>query len=72
MLIFSIGTAEQSLNESQPHVVVKLVEGRKKRLKLLESTLAGRMKDIDQRSPVLPSVMELPAVLTCHTLGAFL
>lgn len=63
VLIFSIGTAEQSLNETQPHVVVKLVEGRKKRLKLLENTLIGRMKDIDQRSA------ETCAVNTAHLEG---
>eukprot|EP01034_Spumella_vulgaris_P022863 gene22863-29040_t len=50
ILIFSINTAEQSLSESQPHVVAKLVEGRKKRLKLLEHTIGGRMREIDQRS----------------------
>ena len=50
ILAFSLSTAEQSLNETQPHVVTKLVEGRRKRLKLLEFTLSGRMRDIDQRS----------------------
>ncbi len=48
--MFSINTAEQSLNEAQPHVVAKLVEGRKKRLKLLEHSIGGRMREIDQRS----------------------
>jgi hypothetical protein len=31
-------------------VVVKLVEGRQKRLKLLQQASDGRLKDIDQRS----------------------
>ncbi len=48
--MFSINAAEQSLNEAQPHVVAKLVEGRRKRLKLLEHSVSGRMREIDQRS----------------------
>ena len=50
ILTFSLSTAEQSLNEVQPHVVLKLVQGREKRLKLLESSTNGRRKDLDQRS----------------------
>lgn len=50
ILTFSLSTAEQSLNEVQPHVVVKLVQGREKRLKLLDSSTNSRRKDLDQRS----------------------
>lgn len=50
ILTFSLSTAEQSLNEVLPHVVVKLVQGREKRLKLLEQTTNGRRRDLDQRS----------------------
>ena len=50
ILAFSLSTAEQSLNELQPHAVMKLVQGREKRLKLLEQSNHGRMKDLDQRS----------------------
>ncbi len=53
VLQFSVKTAEQSLSEVQPHVVVKLVEGRQKRLKLIQMAANGRMKDIDQRSAEL-------------------
>ena len=49
-LSFSLSTAEQSLQESQPHVVTKLVEGRNKRLKILEKSLHERKRDLDQRS----------------------
>ena len=50
ILTFSLATAEQSLNESQPHVVQKLQEGRGKRLKILERTQNERRRDLDQRS----------------------
>merc|ERR1712196_677450 len=50
ILTFSLTTAEQSLNESQPHVVQKLQEGRGKRLKVLERAHKERRKDLDQRS----------------------
>jgi hypothetical protein len=50
ILNFSLSTAEQSLTEVLPHVVVKLVQGREKRLKLLEHTTGLRKKDLDQRS----------------------
>ena len=53
VLQFCVKTAEQSLSEVQPHVVVKLVEGRQKRLKLIQQSVKGRMKDIDQRSTEL-------------------
>ena len=33
-----------------PHVVVKLSQGRTKRMKLLEHELRGRLKDVEQRS----------------------
>jgi 16S rRNA G527 N7-methylase RsmG len=38
------------LSELQPHVVVKLIEGRGKRIKFLEQALRAKMKDIEQRS----------------------
>ncbi|KAJ1432257.1 hypothetical protein B484DRAFT_429964 [Ochromonadaceae sp. CCMP2298] len=50
ILTFSLNTAEQSLSEAQPHVVAKLVQGRLKRLKLLEQSTHGRLRDLDQRS----------------------
>lgn len=50
ILTFALSTAEQSLNDVQPHVVVKLVQGREKRLKLLEQATQGRRRDLDQRS----------------------
>jgi hypothetical protein len=50
ILTFSLSTAEQSLNDVLPHVVVKLAQGREKRLKLLEQTTNGRRRDLDQRS----------------------
>ena len=50
ILTFSLSTAEQSLNDVLPHVVVKLAQGREKRLKLLDYTTNGRRKDLDQRS----------------------
>lgn len=34
----------------QPHVVVKLIQGREKRLKLLDYSTNSRRKDLDQRS----------------------
>lgn len=60
VLTFSINTAEQSLAESQPHTVAKLVEGRNKRIKLIEHSYKGKMKDIEQRSA------ETCAVNTSH------
>ena len=48
--MFSLNTAEQSLAEAQPHTVAKLVEGRNKRIKLIEHSYKGKMKDIEQRS----------------------
>ena len=50
IMSFSLMTAEQSLTESQPHVVQKLVEGRGKRLKALEKELKEQKRDLDQRS----------------------
>lgn len=49
-MTFSLGTAEQSLIELQPHVVTKLVEGRSKRILQLEQSYKGRLKDVEQRS----------------------
>jgi len=50
VLTFALKTAEQSLSESQPQVVAKLIEGRSKRIKLIEQTYKGKLKDIEQRS----------------------
>lgn len=50
MLTFALGAAEQALNETAPHTVTKLVEGRNKRIKLIEQMSQGRLKDIAQRS----------------------
>lgn len=49
-MTFSLDTAEQSLNEIQPHVVMKLVENRTKRLKALEKLQHEMRGDLDQRS----------------------
>ena len=50
ILTFAIATAEKSLHEVQPHVVVKLQEGRQKRIKHCQKLFAGRQKDLEQRS----------------------
>jgi hypothetical protein len=50
ILTFSLDTAEQSLHEIQPHVVMKLVENRTKRLKALEKLQREIKGDLDQRS----------------------
>jgi hypothetical protein len=50
VLTFALKTAEQSLTEAQPQVVTKLVEGRTKRLKLIEQQHKGKLKDVEQRS----------------------
>ena len=60
VLTFALKTAEQSLSESQPQVVQKLVEGRQKRIKLIEQTYKGKFKDIEQRS------LETCSVSTSH------
>jgi hypothetical protein len=60
VLTFALKTAEQSLGENQPQVVTKLVEGRTKRIKLIEQTYKGKLKDIEQRS------LETCAVSTSH------
>lgn len=60
ILCFSLNTAEQSLTDTQPHVVVKLIEGRNRRLKSLDFLLSNKMKDIEQRS------IETCAVNTTH------
>ena len=43
-------TAEKALTEALPHVVDKLVEGRGKRLRLLEESAKERRKELEQRS----------------------
>lgn len=53
-------TAEQSLNETQPQVVAKLMEGRSRRIKLIEQAYKGKLKDIEQRS------LETLSVSTTH------
>lgn len=50
ILTFAVTTTEQTLNEVQPQVVVKLVEGRKKRLKQCDRQFNNRKKDLEQRS----------------------
>jgi len=50
ILTFALKTCEQTLNEVQPHVVTKLMEGRNKRLKALEQSHKQQKKDLDQRS----------------------
>jgi hypothetical protein len=43
-------TAEKSLNETQPQIVERLHDSRRKRTTLLEREVAARRKDLDQRS----------------------
>jgi F0F1-type ATP synthase membrane subunit b/b' len=50
VLTFSLNTAEQSLVELQPQVVAKLIEGRNRRIQMLEQSYKGKLKDVDQRS----------------------
>lgn len=50
ILTFALNTAEQSLNELQPHVVVKLMEGRTNRIAQVEKLYRGKLKDVEQRS----------------------
>jgi hypothetical protein len=49
-LTFSLSAAEQALADSVPHVVVKLQEGRARRLRQLERAVALQMKEIELRS----------------------
>jgi hypothetical protein len=60
VLSFSIKTAEQSLSENAPDIVTKLIEGRKKRLQLIDHSYDSKKKDIEQRS------IETNAVSTSH------
>ena len=50
ILTCSVNTAEQSLSETQQPMVAKLIEGRSKRIKLIEKQTQERARDIDQRS----------------------
>lgn len=50
MIGFCLETAEKALNETQPQVVEKLHDSRRKRTTLLEREVLGRRKDLDQRS----------------------
>ena len=63
VLSFSLQTAEEVLQESQPHVVTKLLESRTKRVKSLEKAATERRKEVDQRSA------ETCAVNTQHLEG---
>jgi len=63
IIAFSLNTAEQALNDVQPQMVDKLVQGRTKRLKLLEQSTQVRMRDLDQRSA------DTCAVNTAHLNG---
>jgi len=50
VLSFSLDTAERSLEETLPHVVLKLVEGRTKRLRVLEQSAQEKRRELEQRS----------------------
>jgi len=50
ILTFSLTAAEQALADSIPHVVVKLQEGRTRRLRLLDRSISSQMREIEQRS----------------------
>jgi hypothetical protein len=50
LLIFSVNTAEHSLNDVLPHVVIKLAESREKRMKHVETLFKSKLKDVEQRS----------------------
>ena len=50
ILSFSLASAEQALADSIPHVVVKLQEGRGKRLRALERASTQQMKELEIRS----------------------
>jgi len=63
ILLFSLNTAEQTLEDSQPHAVSRLSTGRTKRLKLVDQSTALRLRDLDQRS------METCAVSSAHLDG---
>ncbi len=63
VLSFSLQTAEEVLQEAQPHVVTKLLESRTKRMKSLEKAASERRKEVDQRSA------ETCAVNTQHLEG---
>ena len=63
VLNFALQTAEEVLQESQPHVVTKLLESRTKRMKSLEKAAIERRKEVDQRSA------ETCAVNTQHLEG---
>jgi len=44
ILTFSLTAAEQALADSIPHVVVKLQEGRSRRLRLLDRTISSQLR----------------------------
>jgi hypothetical protein len=50
ILDFSVNTLEQTLNETQPVIAAKLVDGRRKRLKNLERSFKSNLKELEQRS----------------------
>jgi hypothetical protein len=50
VLGFCLETAEKALNETQPQIVERLHESRRKRTTLLEREVMLRRKDLDQRS----------------------
>jgi len=50
VLTFALKTAEQSLADIQPQLVTKLTEGRAKRIKGIETSYKGKLKDVEQRS----------------------
>ena len=50
ILTCSLNTVEQSLSETHQPMVAKLIEGRTKRIKLIEKQAQDRSRDIDQRS----------------------
>ena len=50
VVTFSLKAAEQTLLEDHPDTHAKLVNGRLKRLKLLQDTIAAKQKETNQRA----------------------
>lgn len=59
LLVFALNTAEHSLNEVLPHVVVKLVESRERRMKQVDILHKTKLKDVEQRSAEICAVSSL-------------
>jgi hypothetical protein len=56
MLTFSLNAVERIVNETQPHVVTRLSEGRAKKIKHVQNSLIARSRELDQRSVEMGSM----------------